>query len=384
MSHAILSPSGAARWLACTPSARLETQFPDMAGVAAAEGTLAHRLGELLIGRKLGRVHKKQYDKELADILANPLYDTSMMDYCEDYAVFVIEKYYEAQKETPDTEILLETQVDLTAYIEEGFGTVDIRIISDGILRMIDLKYGKGVPVSAVENKQLMVYALGCLRECDFLYDIHTVQLIIYQPRLDSISVWPISVGQLRAWAQEELIPKAKLAFAGEGEFVPGKHCQFCRAKATCRANAEYNQEIAEHNFKNPNLLTDKEVADILERSDMLKNWVGAVEDYAFTEAMAGKKWPGFKLVEGRSNRAYTDIPAVVTTLKDKQYKESEIYQERKIKGIGELEKELGKDDFNRIVGPFLVKPPGKPTLVKDSDKRPEINSFAAVTEAFS
>ncbi len=296
MSHAILSPSGAARWLACTPSARLEAQFPDKAGEAAAEGTLAHRLGELLIGRKLGRVHKKEYDHVLAEILANPLYETSMMDYCEDYAVFVLEKYHEAQNETKDAEILLETKVDLSAYIEEGFGTVDIRIIADGRLRMIDLKYGKGVPVTAEENKQLMVYGLGCLRECDFLYDINVVELIIYQPRLDSISCWEITIDQLKAWAQEELIPKAKLAFAGEGEFNPGTWCRFCRAKATCRAHAEYNQATVPDDFRSPDLLTLAEVSEVLKRSDMLKNWVGAVEEYALAEALSGVKFPSWKL----------------------------------------------------------------------------------------
>lgn len=384
MSHAILSPSGAARWLACTPSARLEMLFPDKAGEAAAEGTLAHRLGELLIGRKLGRVHKKEYDRVLAEILANPLYETSMMDYCEDYAVFVIEKFHEAQVLCPDAEILLEAVVDLSAYIEEGFGTVDVRIIADGKLTVIDLKYGKGVPVSAEANKQEMVYGLGSLRECDFLYDIDVVELIIYQPRLDSISTWVITVDQLKAWAQEELIPKAKLAFAGEGEFKPGPHCRFCRAKATCRAHAEYCQDTVIDDFKTPELLTDKEVAEVLKRSDMLKNWVGAVEEYAFTEALSGKRWPGWKLVEGKSNRFYTDPVAVIKTLQEKQYQDNEIYQERKIKGIGELEKELGKDDFNRLVGPFLGKPVGKPTLVEVSDKRPEINSIDSAVEAFS
>jgi hypothetical protein len=359
-------------------------QFPDRAGEAAAEGTLAHRLGELLIGRKLGRVHKKEYDKVLAEILANPLYEPSMMDYCEDYAVFVLEKYHEAQNETKDAEILLEAKVDLSAYIEEGFGTVDIRIIADHKLRMIDLKYGKGVPVSAEENAQLKVYALGCLRECDFLYDIDVVELIIYQPRLDSISSWEVTVNQLKAWAQEELIPKAKLAFAGEGEFCPGSWCRFCRAKATCRAHSEYCEGTVVDDFKKAELLTDEEVSEVLKRSDMFKNWVGAVEEYAFNAALAGKRWPGFKLVEGKSNRFYTDPAAVITTLKSKQYKDEEIYQERKIKGIGELEKELGKDDFNRIVGPFLGKPIGKPTLVTLSDKRPEINSVQSAIDDFS
>jgi hypothetical protein len=249
---------------------------------------------------------------------------------------------------------------------------------------MIDLKYGKGVPVFADENAQLKVYALGCLRECDFLYDIDVVELIIYQPRLDSISSWEVTVDQLKAWAQEELIPKAKLAFAGEGDFNPGTWCRFCRAKATCRAHAEFNLEMAEHEFKDPALLTTAEVSDVLKRTDMLVNWAGAVGDYALAEALKGEKFPDFKLVEGRSNQVYTDTVTIVKTLREKQYKDDEIYQERKIKGIGELKKELGKDDFNRIVGPYLAKPAGKPTLVPADDKRPEINSIDSAIEAFS
>jgi hypothetical protein len=229
-----------------------------------------------------------------------------------------------------------------------------------------------------------MTYALGSLKESDFLYDIDVVELIIYQPRIDNISTWEISVVQLRAWAQEVLIPRAALAFAGEGDFVPGDHCRFCRAKATCRAHAEYNQETVVDDFMNPDLLTDAEVAEVLRRSDMLKNWVGAVEEHAFTEALAGKKWPGFKLVTGKSNRIYSDPAKVITVLKEKQYQDNEIYQERKIKGIGELEKELGKDDFNRIVGPLIIKPIGKPTLVEVSDKRPEINSIDSAISDFS
>jgi hypothetical protein len=384
MGHSLISPSGVARAIACTRSTRLEQQFPDTTSSAAAEGTLAHRLGDLLILRKLGRIHKKAYDKELADILADPLYDTSMWDFMEDYSVFVIEQFHTAQAKCPDAEILTETKVDLGPYIPEGEGTVDVQIRADHVLWVTDLKYGKGVPVSAKENSQLMCYGLGALLGCDWLYDIHTLRLTIYQPRIDNISTWEISVDQLRAWAQEILIPRAKMAFAGEGEFNPGSWCRFCRAKATCRAHAEYNLEMAEHEFKDPALLTPAEVSDVLKRTDMLVNWAGAVGDYALAEALNGAKFPDFKVVEGRSNRVYTDTVTVIKMLRDKQYKDTEIFQEPKIKGIGELEKELGKDDFNRIVGPFLAKPSGKPTLVPADDKRPEINSIDSAIEAFS
>lgn len=382
MAHALLAPSSASRWLVCTPSARLESSFPDTAGVDAATGTLAHRLGELLIKRKIGRIHNKPYESELKDIMSNPLFDTSMMDYCEEYAVFIIEKFHEAQSLTPDAELLLETKVDLTAYIEEGFGTVDIRIIANGKLQVIDLKYGKGVPVSAVENRQCMVYALGALRECDFLYDIHTVEMVIYQPRLDSVSSWELPVGDLHAWAQEELIPRAKLAYDGEGPYVAGTHCRFCRAKTTCRANAEFNQQLASFDFRNPDLLTPKEIAAILSKADQFKNWIGAVEEYALAAAIRGDKFPGWKLVEGRSSRIYTSEEAIAEKLLKEGYDETAIYK-KKLLGITDMEKELGKADFNRYLSDLIVKPKGKPVLVTVSDKRPELNSTESAIADF-
>lgn len=383
MSHAILSPSGASRWLVCTPSARLEMQFPDTAGEAAAEGTLAHRLGELLIKRKLGRIHNKPYESELKDILANPLYTTSMMDYCEDYAVFVIEKFHEAQVDTSDAELLTETKVDLGTFIEEGFGTVDIQIRTVNRLIIIDLKYGKGVPVSVVENKQEMIYSLGAMHESDFLYGYEVIEMIIYQPRLDNISPWEISVDQLRAWATEELIPKAKLAFAGEGDYVPGDHCRFCRAKATCKALADYNLEVDAYTNTNPDLLNPDKISNILKRLPLLVNWAGAVEEYALQAALQGTVFPGYKVVEGRSSRVYSNQESVGKLLLKEGYNESAIYK-KTLLGIGDMEKELGKADFNRYLSDLIIQPAGKPVLVPASDKRPELNSHDSAVQAFS
>lgn len=383
--HAILSPSGASRWLSCTPSARLEQQFPDRAGQAAAEGTLAHTLGELLIKRRVREIAEPEYLRLLSDIQADPLYEPAMLEHCENYAVYVMEQYNAAQVHTRDAVMLLEQRLNLTDYVPEGFGTGDCIIIADHVLDMIDLKYGKGVPVSAHENKQMMLYALGALREFDHLYDIATVRMTIYQPRLDNVSVYEMPVEELRRWAAEYLVPRARMAFAGQGEFAPGDACRFCKAKAVCKAHAQYHLQLARHEFKSPELLTDDEVADILARADNFTKWINAVSDHALHEAFTnGKKWPGYKLVEGRSNRAYTDREKIFTGLVAGGYKPEEITKPAELLTLTALEKTVLKADFNTYVAPYVVKPQGKPTLVPATDKRPELNTAEAAAADFA
>ena len=370
--HALLSPSGASRWIACPRSARLEQSFPDRAGVAAAEGTLAHELAELMIGFKLGRVKKPAYNKALKTIQTNELYSTEMLNYMDEYSSFVLEEFHNVQAHTPDAEIFLETRLDMTDYVPEGFGTGDVCIVADHVLTFIDLKYGKGVPVDATENKQMMLYALGLIKEYAHLYDAHTIRMTIYQPRLDSISTWSISVVELLDWAEIVLKPAAQLAFEGKGEFNPGKHCQFCKAKAVCRANAEWNLEAAKKEFTNPDLLSESEVAEILARSSSLKKWLTSVEDYALMKAIHdGTEWPGLKLVEGRSNRRYIDENAVVVKLCEAGVDKDKIYKPQSLVGITELQKNIGKPLFSQIIEPLLEKPPGAPTLVSQEDPRP-------------
>lgn len=382
--HAVLSPSGAERWLNCTPSVRLEEQFPDNAGQAAAEGTLAHSLGELLLRKELKLIKKYQFEKQLAEIKQNELYDNSMLDHCEDYRDFVMERYYDAQSRTKDAMIFLEQKIDLTEYMPEGFGTTDANIIADHILDVVDLKYGKGVPVSAENNKQMMVYALGALLAFDYMFDIKVIRMTIYQPRIDNISTWEISVKDLRTWAETELKPRAKLAFAGEGEFKPGSHCRFCKARGACKVNAEFNLQLAKHEFKEPTLLTDEEISDILDRSKTFENWLNGVEAYALDQAVNhGKKWPGYKVVEGRSNRKYSNEESVAKLLTGKGYKEETIY-EKSILGIGKMEKALGKDVFNSLLSPLIIKPAGKPALAPLSDKRAEYHSNEAAKIEFA
>jgi Protein of unknown function (DUF2800) len=377
MAHAILSASGSKRWLTCTPSARLEQQFSERStSVYAEEGTLAHALGELKLSLYFEYITKTKYSKELKLIEKNELFQPEMHDYVNVYVDYGIERFNEAKKRSSDAIVALEQRLDFSHLVPKGFGTGDLVIIADGTLEIIDLKYGKGVEVSAEENTQMMLYAIGALAQFDYLYDINQVQMTIVQPRLDSISTWTISVEQLNEWAENYCRPRAELAWKGEGEFIPGDHCRFCNAKYTCRARAEENLELAKHEFKDPELLTEEEIIEALKISENLKNWVKDIEEYTLNEALQGKKWPGFKVVEGRSNRKYVDDIQVASKLKESGYDEAVIY-EKKLYGITAMQKLLGKKQFGELLDELIIKPPGKPALVLESDKRPEFNSAA-------
>lgn len=375
--HAILSPSGASRWLACTPSARLEQQFPNNSSNAAAEGTLAHSLGELMIRLKANHIDTAEYLELLKPLTQSEYYNEEMHWHMGEYAGFVMEQFNTAKAHTKDAILLLEQKLNLTDFVPEGFGTGDVVIIADHVLDFTDLKYGKGVPVSAHENKQMMLYALGALNEFGYMYDIKKVRMTIYQPRLDSISTYELTVEELMAWAENELKPKAQLAFNGEGEYSPGEACRFCRAKAVCKANADYNLQLAKYDFMDATLLGDDEIADILSRADNFTKWLNAVSEHALAEAVNnGKRWPGYKLVEGRSNRAYTDTEKILNVLTvEASYDVAKVTEPVKLLPITKLEKAIDKADFQTFVTPYVVKPPGKPALVPASDKRPEYNS---------
>jgi Protein of unknown function (DUF2800). len=236
MAHALLSPSSASRWIACTPSARFEQQFPDSTSVFAEEGTLAHSLGELLIRNKLGEIKKASYKKLLEQIKSNELYEEAMFEYCDEYATFVMERFAEAQTRSKHAQIHLEIKLDLTKWVPNGFGTSDVIIVADDFMETIDLKYGKGVPVSVEENKQQMLYALGAIEAYEFLFDIHTVRMTVFQPRISNTASWETNITGLKLWAEDELTTRANMAHNGEGEFVPGPHCGFCKGKAVCKA----------------------------------------------------------------------------------------------------------------------------------------------------
>jgi len=382
--HALLSASGSKRWLSCTPSAHLEQQFPESTSLYAEEGTFAHSLAELKLNRALNYMKPSAFKKKLVELQKNPLWSPGMEEYIDQYAAIIGEKYMTAKKSCPDVRVLLEERLDFSEWVPDGFGTGDVVIIADGILEIIDLKYGKGVPVSAEDNTQMRLYALGAVTQYGLLYDFDLVRMTIIQPRLDSVSTDEISVSGLLKWGDEVVRPLAIKAIAGEGELVAGEHCTFCRARATCRARAEANLEMAKYDFQEPKLLTIEEIAEILSKAETLQKWAKDVQEYALNQAENhGVKFPGWKLVEGRSNRKYSDETAVVTKLKAEGYSEEVIYKTKEVLGITAMEDKLGKKIFEEYLKDLIVKPAGKPTLVPESDKRPEINSVAAAVADF-
>lgn len=382
--HAILSASGSHRWLTCTPSAMLEQEFPDSTSSYADEGLLAHALADLGLKLHLNRIDIKDFNKRRKELESSPYYSREMVDYVDDYIAVVIEKICEAYNRSKDAVVMLEQRLDFSRWVPGGFGTGDVVIVSDDLLEVVDLKYGKGVPVSAEDNPQMMLYALGALAKFDYLYDIRNIRMTICQPRLDSISTAEMSVDELMAWAEDYLQPRAQMAIAGEGDFIAGDHCQFCRAKATCRARAEANLELAKMDFQKPPLLSLEEIAEVLTKAEQLQSWASDVQAYALDQAQNHDvKFPGWKLVSGRSNRKYANEKAVSKTLIDAGYEEAKIYQPKEILGITAMEKEIGKKRFGELLNGLIVKPAGKPTLVPESDKRPEINSTDAAKADF-
>lgn len=384
MSHALLSASGASRWLVCTPSARLEEQFPDNAGEAAKEGTLAHDICETMLLERLGVISRELAEERIAGAVANPLYFDGMLDYCEDYATFVFGQFKDYQRKTPDTIIEIEVKLDFNEWVPEGFGTGDAVIITGGTLHIIDFKFGKGVPVSCEQNKQMMLYALGALYLYKWLYNITNVVMTVYQPRLENVSSWEVSAESLEIWAEIYLKPVATQAYNGEGDFTPGDHCRFCKAKNRCRGLAAFNQEVEKYCPGTSDTLTDDEIADILTRADMYVSWINSITDYAQDQAVNhGKHWPGFKLVEGRSVRTYLDETKVAQALLNNNIPRDAIYVE-KLLGITAMEKAITKKKFDTLLSGLVIKPEGKPTLVPLSDKRPALNTAEKAAQAFA
>jgi len=375
--HALLSASGASRWLACPPSAKLEQNFENKSSEFAAEGTLAHELGELSLKLNLEEITKRKFNSEFKKIEAHELFTKDMPDYVEVYVDTCMERLSEAKAKTPDALFKIEQRLDFSEWVPEGFGTGDFLVIADGTIEVCDLKYGKGVPVSAVGNKQMRLYALGAIAEFGFLYDIEKVKMTIIQPQLDSISTDEITVEELIKWAEEFVKPRAQLAIKGEGEFCAGDHCKFCRAKATCRTRAEKNLELAKYDFQDPYLLDNTEIADILAKADEFAKWAKDVQEYALEQAVQGEEYPGWKVVEGRSNRKWTDENKVGEILLGKGFLESIIYT-KKLTGISNMEKALGKKELNNILGDYIEKPFGKPTLAPVTDKREVYNPAKA------
>ena len=372
--HALLGASSSARWLICTPSARLEAMFPDEQSPYAAEGTVAHDLAESILCHKLEGKKAPKLDD----------YSTEMIEAVNRYVDICEEKMNEARARSSDAEVMIEAKLDFSRWVPEGFGTGDMVIVADGILEVIDLKYGKGVPVSAVENTQMRLYALGAYDVNEFLYDVKTVRMTIVQPRLDSVSTDELSVEELLDWG-DGIKPIAQRAWEGIGECTPCDYCNFCKARHTCRALADTClTAFYKDGGKLNQLLTDQEVSDILAMKDLITKWIKGVYDFAYEKALSGEKqWPGYKLVEGTSRRTITDPEAAAKTLLDNGYKEEDIFKPRELEGITNLQKVLGKKGVSEYLEAYIDKPEGKPTLVPESDKRPAINTVETMANEF-
>lgn len=368
--HAVLSASGAHRWLNCLPSARLELEFVNNESSAAAEGTAAHALCEHKLKKALHMRSKRPVSVYNSD---------EMEEHSDAYVEFVMEQLELAKQSCTDPLILIEQRLDFSCYVPQGFGTGDCIIIADRKLHIIDFKYGMGVLVDAVDNPQMKLYSLGALEIYDSLYDIEEVSMTIFQPRRENVSTWTIRVEDLKAWAEKELKPKAKKAYNGEGEYLPGEWCTFCRAAVKCRARAEEKLKLAQSEFKLPPLLTDSEIEEVLSKLSDLTKWANEIIAYATDAAVNhGKEWHGFKVVEGRSVRKYKDEDAVAEVAKANGYKD--IFRQSLIT-LTEMERLMGKAKFEKILGDLIYKPPGKPTLVPLSDKRPAMNVSNAKNE---
>lgn len=384
--HALLSASGVPIWGECTPSARLGEQFEDTTSIYAEEGTLAHEISELMIRKyfiepiskkayttRLNKLKKKTYKDE-------PLFQEEMLKHAETYLDY-LKGLTLSFKTTPY--VAIEKRVDFSAYVPEGFGTGDCIIIGGDTMYINDLKYGKGIPVSAEDNPQLKLYALGAYLEYSFLYPIKTVQLAIIQPRLDNISEYTLSIEELLAWG-EEIKPIAQKAFDGVGDYVPGEHCKFCKAKAQCRARADQYSALDDFEQKKPPLLSDEEVGQILEKGQNIEAWVKALKEYALTQSLQGKEIPGWKAVEGRGSRNYVDQDKAFEHLKKNGIDEAVLY-ERIPLTVPKLEKELGKTEYKSLLeeAGHVQKSSGKPTLAPVSDKREAVKLNPDASEDF-
>ena len=362
--HALLSASASHRWIHCPPSIRLGERYENRGSEYAAEGTEAHLLCEYRLKQLLGI--------EMEDPVPGLQYYSKEMEAnAEGYAQYVIEVLEQAMETCADPIILIEQQVNYEHWVRDGFGTADALIVADGTLHVIDYKNGKGVLVECEDNSQMKCYGLGALDLFDGIYDIRQVAMTIYQPNRDNISTSVLLKEDLLEWAETVLAPAAALAFEGKGEYACGDWCQFCPVKHICRARADYAMELAKYDFADPEVLEDEDIVDVLARADQLVSWASDVKEYALQQALSGKKYSGWKVCEGKSNRKYTDAEKVAQTVQAAGFDP----YEKKLLGITSMTQVLGRKKFNELLGDLVWKPQGKPTLVPESDKRPAMNT---------
>lgn len=388
--HALLSASSAGRWLACTPSARATENIPDKGSPYAAEGSLAHAIAELKLRKYfLEGIGPRAFTNRLKKLKEDPqfffegapTYQDEMLKYTDEYFDYVKGAAMEYDEKPY---VAIEKKVDFSKIVPAGFGTCDCVLIGNDTMHVIDFKYGKGVPVSAIRNAQMMLYAFGALNEYSILYPIKTIKLSIVQPRIDNISTWELYADDLLEWGETVVKPKAQLAYEGEGEFVPGEHCRFCKLKGNCRARTEEAFSMIVKAEKPPATLTPEELNDALQKADMLAAWAKDLQEYSLSAILDGQEIPGWKAVHGRSVRRFTDADAAFKAIIESGVEEAMLY-ERKPLTLAAVEKVMGKKAFADVAGAFVETPPGKPTLVPESDKREAIKGNNGITaeEAF-
>ena len=363
----LFSPSASARLLACPGSAKASMGIPDQMSIFADEGHDAHALAEIRLSERLGFKTKEKID----DLT---WYSQEMEDYIVDYVSYVMERVEEVKAKCPDATVLVEQRVAAPKYDESLFGSTDVAIIADSELTIIDLKYGRGVPVSAKENTQEMCYGLCAMETFGSLYDIERIKLCIFQPRIGNVSEWDLTVEELYKWADGVLKPGIEKIRSGSEEFNPSRHCIFCKAKPICKALRDKNLELAKHEFRPAFLMDDSEIEEVLDKADDFTNWINSVKEFALEDALRGKRYEHYKLVEGRSNRKYSDDDAVIAKVKEAGYSPFE----EKLLSVTAMQSRLGKSKFEEILGSLIVKPKGKLTLVSRDDKRPEVNPAQA------
>ena len=371
--HAILSASSSKRWLTCTPSARLEATLPEPKRATngfdfSQEGTMAHSLAEIKLRHHYGQIETEEYEREYEIIKNTPYFNDDFEANVDNYVLYVRSQVGEG--DTP----LFEQRVDFSDWVPDGFGTADVVILSKHTIRVIDLKFGRGIPVSALHNTQLRLYALGAYSKFKEEYpEIKEVEYVIHQPRLDNISSDGTTVKRLVEWADYFVKQKAKKAWAGSGEFIPGEHCQFCRAKAQCRARSDFNNEIAKLEFRAPALLTDDEIDLVYSRAGSLKTWANDVESYITERAVKDNVIPkGYKLTTTKTHRKIGDEVLAATALIEKGFSKDDIYKPASLKSIPQLEKLGQKGQVAGLLGDLIVRPDGEPKLVKDTNQAEE------------
>lgn len=366
--HALLGASSAARWIACTPSARATEGLPNQESTYAAEGTRAHEVCEKALRYKLAKWEAGKPFDLLSD-WAQQSMPAEMFNAANQYVSFLHDQWVGFSCRPG---VFIEQEVDVSRWVPGGFGTCDCLMIGGGLLHIIDFKYGQGVPVSPVRNPQLMYYALGAYALFDGLESIDTVRMSIVQPRIqEEPETWELPLSDLLSWAREVLQPAAEMAWRGEGTFCPGEHCRFCKAHPGCRGWQEkYGPLAGFEPLPQPAALSDEELGEWLQKVEGLAAYARELEDYAQTALLEGRTLPGWKLVQGRSTRKWTDQDAAFRQMEADGIDEAMLYTRTPI-SLTAAEKMLGKKKFAEVMSAFITRAPGAPKLAKDSDPRP-------------